>query len=288
MKILNFGSLNIDTTFFVASLATAGKTVAAAEQKQSLGGKGLNQSVALARAGADVYHAGKVGQDGAALCEYLKKAGADVSFVSVSDKPSGCAMIQVDERGENCIVVYGGANRDISRDYIDDVLSHFSKGDALLIQNEISNVGYIASASKKKGMTVVLNPSPLDALDVSLDDVDMIILNETESCAIFGSDNAADVEKYIEKNAPTLRVVLTLGSRGACFIEKGSVTTVTAVKVDAVDTTGAGDTFTGYFLAEYFGGKGVERSLKTAAKAAAISVTRKGAAESVPSREEVE
>ncbi len=288
MKILNFGSLNIDMTYFVDEMASAGKTVASFEFGRNFGGKGLNQSVALARAGANVFHAGKIGQDGTELRDFLTSCGADTSFVALSSLPTGNAVIQVDKSGENCIVVYGGANRDISKEYASAVLNNFEEGDFVVLQNEISNVGFIAAEAHKKGMTVVFNPSPLDGIDVSLDDVDIVILNETESCAIFGSDNAADVEKYIEKSAQTLRVVLTLGSRGACFIEKGSVTTVPAVKVDAVDTTGAGDTFTGYFLAEYFGGKGVERSLKTAAKAAAISVTRKGAAESVPSREEVE
>lgn len=287
MKILNFGSLNIDTTYFVAAHATGGKTVVARDVNQSFGGKGLNQSVSLARAGAKVYHAGKIGTDGTALCDYLARAGADVSLVKMSDKPTGCAMIQVDERGENCIVVYGGANRDISKDDADEALGRFSAGDVLLMQNEISNAKYIAARAKEKGMTVVLNPSPLDGLDIDISDIDMVILNETESEAIFGSAEASDVEKYVSEKSPHLTVVLTLGARGACYIEKGNVISVPAVKVDAVDTTGAGDTFTGYFLAEYFGGKGAKASLETAAKAAAISVTRKGAATSIPTRDEV-
>ena len=287
MKILNFGSLNIDTTYFVASHATGGKTVVARDVNQSYGGKGLNQSVALARAGAEVYHAGKIGKDGTALRDYLAEAGADVSLVSMSEKPTGCAMIQVDDGGENCIVVYGGANRDISKTDADGVLDKFSAGDVLLIQNEISNVGYIAAKAKKKGMTVVLNPSPLDALDIDMNDVDTVILNETESEAIFGSADAEKVKKAVAKSGGKMRVVLTLGARGACFIDGEGVTRVDAVKVKAVDTTGAGDTFTGYFLAEYFGGATAKAALETAAKAAAISVTRKGAATAIPKREEV-
>ena len=287
MKILNFGSLNIDTTYFVASHATGGKTVVARDVNKSFGGKGLNQSVALARAGAKVYHAGKIGADGTALRDYLAEAGADVSLLSVSEKPTGCAMIQVDERGENCIVVYGGANRDISKEDADKVLENFSAGDVLLMQNEISSAKYIAARAREKGMTVVLNPSPLDGLEIGVSDVDMVILNETESEAIFGSADARDVEKYVSERAPALTVVLTLGARGACFIEKGSVIAVPAVKVKAVDTTGAGDTFTGYFLAEYFGGASPRAALETAAKAAAIAVTRKGAAVAIPKREEV-
>jgi len=287
MKILNFGSLNIDTTYFVASHATGGKTVVARDVNKSFGGKGLNQSVSLARAGAKVYHAGKVGEDGVALRDYLASAGVDVSLVGMSEKPTGCAMIQVDDGGENCIVVYGGANRDISKSDADEVLKNFGAGDVLLLQNEISNVRYIASQAKKKGMTVVLNPSPLDGLDVDFDDIDIVILNETESEAIFGSADAEKVNEAVSKRGGRMRVVLTLGAHGACFIDGDGVTKVDAVKVKAVDTTGAGDTFTGYFFAEYFGGATALESLKTAAKAAAISVTRKGAATSIPTRDEV-
>ena len=288
MKMLNSGSLNIDTTFFVASHATGGETVAASDRNVSFGGKGLNQSVSLARAGAVVFHAGKIGDDGVALRDYLAGTGVDVSLVTLSDKSTGCAMIQVDQSGENCIVVYGGSNRDVTKNDADAALDNFSAGDVLLLQNEISNVKYIAKKAKEKGMTVVLNPSPLDALDVDMDDVDMVILNETESEAIFGSSDAERVRNAVILRGGKMKVVLTLGSRGACYIDSGDVIKVDAMKVKAVDTTGAGDTFTGYFLAEYFGGATPEAALKTAAVAAGISVTKKGAATSIPERAEVE
>lgn len=288
MKILNFGSLNIDTTFFVASHASKGETVAASGRNVSFGGKGLNQSVSLARAGATVFHAGKIGNDGVALRDYLAGAGADVSLVTISEKSTGCAMIQVDPSGENCIVVYGGANRDVTTDDADAVLERFSTGDVLLLQNEISNVGYIAKTAKKRGMTVVLNPSPLDELDVDMDDVDMIILNETESEAIFGSSDAERVRETVTSRGGKMKVVLTLGSRGACYIDAGEIIKVDAMKVKAVDTTGAGDTFTGYFLAGYFGGSTAEAALRAATVAAGISVTKNGAATSIPTGDEVE
>ena len=287
MKILNFGSLNIDTTFFVSSHATGGETVAAFDRSVSFGGKGLNQSVSLARAGAVVFHAGKIGDDGVALRDYLAGAGADVSLVTLSEKSTGCAMIQVDKRGENCIVVYGGSNRDVTKNDADSALENFAAGDVLLLQNEISNVKYIAKKAKEKGMTVVLNPSPLDALDIDIGDVDIVILNETESEAIFGSSDAESVRKEVISRGGKMKVVLTLGSRGACFIDSAGVTKVDAMKVKAVDTTGAGDTFTGYFLARYFGGDTPELALKTASVAAGISVTKKGAATSIPERDEV-
>ena len=287
MKILNFGSLNIDTTLFVDGFAAAGKTISASSMKQSFGGKGLNQSVAMARAGATVFHAGKVGRDGASLRDFLHECGVDVSYVATSDKPTGCAMIQVDKRGENCIVVYGGANRDISREYADEVLSHFGAGDMAVLQNEISNVGYIARRAHEKGMTVVLNPSPIDGLDVDMNDVDILILNENEAEALFGSADAEKVAGAAGRKYPKMRVVLTLGERGSRFIGGGETFSVDAVKVNAVDTTGAGDTFTGYFLAGIVGGATTRDAMETASRAAAIAVTRKGAAESVPRREEI-
>ena len=287
MRILNFGSINIDTTFFVDEFSRAGVTVSANGQKQSFGGKGFNQSVALARAGAGVYHAGKVGKDGISLREYLSACGANVEFIGISDEPTGCAMIQVDKNGENCIVVYGGANRDISKEYADGVLGHFGAGDMIVLQNEISNVGYIAKRAKKAGMTVVLNPSPIGGLDVDISDVDMLVLNENEADALFDSHDAEAIEAMVNKIYPNVRVVLTLGEHGSEYIGGGERFHVDAVKVNAVDTTGAGDTFTGYFLAGVVGGLSVRNAMERASCAAAIAVTRRGAAEAVPLKEEL-
>ncbi|MBO4429428.1 MAG: ribokinase [Clostridia bacterium] len=287
MKILNFGSLNIDMTYFVGEMASAGKTVASFEFKRSFGGKGLNQSVALARSGANVFHAGKVGSDGLDLRDFLASVGADVSFVDVSDVPTGNAVIQVDKSGENCIVVYGGANRDVSKEYAEKVLSHFGAGDCIVLQNEISNVRYIAAQARERGMTVFFNPSPLDGLDVPLSDVDWLILNETEAEAIFGTFDAEKIRAAVTRDTPGLKVVMTLGSKGSVYIGPDGIITVEAERVRAVDTTGAGDTYTGYFIGELSLGSGVEKAMKTASRAAGISVTRKGAAMSVPKREEL-
>ena len=287
MKILNFGSLNIDMTYFVDEMASAGKTVASFEFGRNFGGKGLNQSVALARAGANVFHAGKIGQDGTELRDFLTSCGADTSFVALSSLPTGNAVIQVDKSGENCIVVYGGANRDISKEYASAVLNNFEEGDFVVLQNEISNVGFIAAEAHKKGMTVVFNPSPLDGIDVSLDDVDYLILNETEAAAIFKTDDAEKIRAVVADDMPRIKVVMTLGSKGAAYIDACGVITVDAERVRAVDTTGAGDTFTGYFVGEISLGSDVLTAMKTASRAAGISVTRKGAAMSVPKREEL-
>ena len=287
MKILNFGSLNIDMTYFVDEMASAGKTVASFEFGRNFGGKGLNQSVALARAGANVFHAGKIGRDGTDLRDFLSECGADTSFVALSDLPTGNAVIQVDRSGENCIVVYGGANRDISKEDADDVLKNFDAGDFVVLQNEISNVGFIAAKAHKKGMTVVFNPSPLDGIDVSLDDVDWLILNETEAEVLFGTFDAEKIRAHIGNETPYLKVVLTLGSKGSVYIGTDDIIKVDAERVCAVDTTGAGDTFTGYFVGEISHGSDVLTAMKTASRAAGISVTRKGAAISVPKRNDL-
>lgn len=286
MKILNFGSLNIDYTYAVSDIALPGQTVAASKMDKNVGGKGLNQSVALARAGAKVCHAGKIGRDGDMLREYLASCGVDVSLVKYSDKPTGNAVIQVDSRGENSIVVYGGANRDITEADAASALEHFSAGDMLLIQNEITCTRAIAKAAKARGMSVALNPSPLDGLEVDMSDVDILILNENEAKTLLGTSVPEEIEAALPRINPGMRVVMTLGSRGACHIG-GGIVYVAAQKVTAVDTTGAGDTFTGYFLSEICAGKSPEAAMKTASRAAAISVTRHGAAASIPKREEL-
>ena len=287
MKILNFGSLNIDYTYAVPSIALPGQTVAALGMNVNVGGKGLNQSVALARAGADVYHAGKIGRDGDMLKNFLSGSGANVKFVIYSDKPTGNAIIEVDAHGQNSIVVYGGANRDITPADADAVLSNFGTGDALLLQNEISCADYIAHKAHGKGMTVILNPSPVENLAVGIGDVDLLILNETESLALFGSDDPKKVGEARKKICPAAKVVLTLGERGSCFIDDSGETFTPAQRVKAVDTTGAGDTFTGFFLAGYLAGSSPSDAMAIASRAAAISVTRHGAAASIPKREEI-
>ena len=287
MKILNFGSLNIDYTYLVSSIALPGQTVAALGMNINVGGKGLNQSVALARAGASVFHAGKIGRDGDMLKNYLSESGADVGLVSYSEKPTGNAIIEVDEHGENSIVVYGGANRDITPADADAALKVLSAGDALLLQNEISCADYIAHAAKARGVTVILNPSPVENLSVDMADVDILILNETEARALFGADDPKKVSAVRAEKYPEMRVVLTLGSRGSCFIDASGEKFCAAQRVRAVDTTGAGDTFTGFFLAKYLYGANPEEALKVASRAAAISVTRNGAAASIPKIEEI-
>lgn len=295
MRVVCFGSLNIDHVYQVPHFVGGGETLAAASLGRFSGGKGLNQSVALARAGLEVRHAGAVGRDGLFLLEELRDAGVRTEDVEVlEDLPTGHAIIQRTPSGENCILLYGGANRHITQEQIDRVLSSCGPGDALVLQNEISQLPYLAERARERGLTVALNPSPMEEGLLPLFSLtDYLLLNEVEA-AQFLQSRGIPVPKAEERLAaalaevlPSTAVVLTLGARGSLFTDGTRLVRQAAVPVRAVDTTAAGDTYTGFFLAGVLSGQSVEWSMKYASAAAAIAVTRPGAAPSIPSREEV-
>ncbi|NMP38243.1 MAG: ribokinase [Clostridiales bacterium] len=284
MRFINFGSLNIDHVFCVEHIILEGETLKASSVMQNIGGKGLNQSIALARAGGRVCHAGMIGADGLQLKLYLEENGVDTSLIKIADVMTGTAFIQVTPEGKNSIVVSGGANQKTDDAYVDFCFEHLSADDVLLLQNEISNIPYIMKRAREKGMTVVFNPSPADNVrEYPLECVDMFILNEHECRTIC---NSVEIGKMHEM-FPNSKILLTMGERGAVFSDGGSEVFEKAESVDAVDTTGAGDTFTGYFMNEYFKTADVSGALKAASHAAAIAVTRSGAAQSIPTRDEV-
>lgn len=289
LKILNFGSLNIDKVYAVDHFHEPGETIASSEYAENVGGKGLNQSVALKRAGAEVYHAGKVGNDGAILTDYLHKTGVDTSFISVGNVPTGHAIIEVDKNGQNRILLFGGANRDIDKSACDGVLSHFSEGDVIVLQNEISNVGYIMKKAHEKKMRIAFNPSPFEhgITEYPLEYVEWLLLNETEGYGISGETEPKRITESIIGRYPLCKVVLTLGEQGAVYAEKGVYITVPAFKVNAVDTTAAGDTFTGFFLKAAIDGLEPEAAMRLASKASSVTVSRSGAAETIPSFDEL-
>lgn len=288
-KILNFGSLNVDIVYNLSHFAMAGETIAASKREVFPGGKGLNQSVAISRAGAKVFHAGKISPQDKWLVDLLLSAGADITHLSQNGTSSGSAIIQLVPSGENSIIVDHGANFEITKEEIDEVLSNFEKGDCLLIQNEINNVSYILSKAAEKGMEIALNPSPVDEklknLDLSM--VSYLILNEIEGEALSEKESPKEICNALLEKYPNLKIVLTLGKNGVMYKDKENTIFQNAFKVNATDTTGAGDTFTGYFLACLAIGKAVKEALKLASKAAAIAVTSKGAASSIPKMEDV-
>lgn len=289
MRILNFGSLNIDLVYRVPHVVRPGETLGSRDLSRFAGGKGLNQSVALGRAGADVGHAGRVGEDGRWLLDVLRESGVETACVDVGTEPTGHAVIQVDDAGENAIVLFGGANRAQSRDRIDAALSGFGEGDWLLLQNEINETAYIMEAARRRGMRVVLNPAPFgeEVRDYPLALASMLILNETEAEGLSGAAGDAALEA-LAASYPDAEIVLTLGARGARYRRGDADVFVEACKVRAVDTTAAGDTFIGFLLAELMRGEPAEGALRFAARAAALSVSRAGAAASIPTRADVE
>lgn len=289
MKILNFGSLNIDYVYSVESFVKAGETISSRNLNEFCGGKGLNQSIAIAKAGCKVYHAGKIGLDGEMLKLELEKAKVDTTYLLQGSGRNGHAIIQVDENGQNSIILFGGENENITIEEIDEVLKGFSRGDILLIQCEINNLDYIVNMAYEKGMKIILNPSPINehlkSIDISK--VSYLILNEVEGLELSGKDNYSDILKELSERYPHLKIVLTLGENGVIYSEGDKRIYQGIYKTEVVDTTAAGDTFTGYFIAGLTNNWDVEQILKTASKASSIAVSRKGAAPSIPYLEEV-
>ncbi len=284
MNILNFGSLNIDYVYAVDHFVSAGETIGSYGMDRNVGGKGLNQSVAFAKAGANVCHAGCIGSEGRFLTDYLNKVGVNTDLVKIVDVPTGNAVIQVDKAGQNCILLFGGANQAVTESMVDEVLSHLVKGDMVVLQNEISRVDYILKRAHELGLTTVLNPSPItdELLGYPLDYVDWFILNEIEGRALTGKTEPANIMAEMRVKYPSARVVLTLGKDGAMYFDTEMSVSVPAGKGKPVDTTAAGDTFTGYFFTAIANGKTPTESLSLATRASDITVTRKGAAESIP------
>ncbi len=292
MKILSLGSLNIDFVYSVGHINLEGETISARDLEQKQGGKGLNQSVALALAGAEVFMAGCVGADGSELVETLCQAGANVHFVRQVAGCSGHAIIQLADSGANSIIIYGGANLQITQQMIDETLIQFSSGDYILLQNEISNVDYAIRAAKAKGMKVAFNPSPIseELLSYPLEQVDVFILNELEGQALSETkcDDGGAILAALAARFPQTTIVLTLGSKGVMYHDPEHDIVYPAHKVPVVDTTGAGDTFCGYFLACSMKGMSPNHALAMATKASALAIGKKGAAVSIPTLAEVE
>lgn len=296
MKVLCFGSLNIDYTYQVDHFVKKGETLSSDRLNVFSGGKGLNQSIALSRAGARTYHAGAVGEDGVFLLQQLEDAGVNTDCVAVlPDMRSGHAVIQNDREGDNCILLYGGANQAITRDQADRVLEGFENGDFLVLQNEINELDYIMERAAEKGMKIVLNPSPINETIqyLPLECVDYFVLNEIEAVQILGeemseAENGQKLAEALRKRFTEAAVVLTLGAEGSVYMDENETVCQEAYRVQAIDTTAAGDTFTGFFIGALIRGRNHKEAMAEAAKAAAIAVTRPGASPSIPKLKEVE
>lgn len=290
MKILNFGSLNIDKVYAVEEIVKGGETIDSVSFSESVGGKGLNQSIAVAKAGGNIMHAGCVGKDGEILLQALKDNNVDTSLIKTVETASGQAIIQVDKHGQNCIILFHGANYEVDKAYIDEVMQDFAQDDILILQNEISNIDYIIEVAKAKQMKIYLNPSPINENlnKYNMQAIDGIFVNEHEGAYLADKEKVEDILDSLASKYPELEIILTFGDKGAYYRHKDINIFQPAYKVDAVDTTAAGDTFTGYFIALRQQGKSIKESLQKASKASSITVSRKGASISIPKIAEVD
>ncbi|WP_368218220.1 ribokinase [Blautia obeum] len=289
MKVLNFGSLNLDYVYQVESILIPGETQASKSRQIFCGGKGLNQSIALAKAGIPVYHAGLIGEGGEPLLEVCKENGVNTEFIRQIPGPCGHTVIQVDENGQNCILLFGGSNRSMTKEFVDTVLDSFEEGDIILLQNEINELDYIIERAYEKHMMIILNPSPFDnALEnCDLSKISLFLMNEIEGFQITGEKEPDKILAKVKALYPKAKVVLTLGGDGSVYQDETGIYRQGIFKVKAVDTTAAGDTFTGYFISSIIDGLPVQDGLELAAKASAIAVSRPGATASIPLRSEV-
>ena len=289
MKLLVFGSLNNDHTYHLPHLVKEGETLSSTAYAKNEGGKGFNQAVALAKAGLDISFAGAIGKDGLFLQEYLQSIGIDTAHIQVLDVPTGHAIIQVDAEGRNSIFLYGGANQAITEEHINQVLSHFQAGDYILLQNEISLGESILRKAHEKGMHIILNPSPISSelLAWPLELVDWFILNEVEGRDLTGCTDPDAILDGLLARFSSAHIVLTMGDKGSIYADAACRIHQNAIPAHVVDTTAAGDTFTGYFFAAMMSNKTPADALRIAAAAASLAIAKPGAAKSIPLAKEV-
>lgn len=288
-KIINFGSINIDHVYRVPHLVKPGETLSSLDLVTGLGGKGANQSVAIARAGVSVAHVGRVFKGDRWAVELLASTGVDTDNIALIEGASGHAIIQVDDQGENAIVLHGGANQSFSIADIESALNHNQQARYLLMQNETNLLAEAFELAQAKGIKIVLNPAPMtdNIKDLPLAKLDTLIVNQGEAEALCGAADIDQMTQQMAALAPQTRVVVTLGGDGAMLLANGEVTHMNSPSVDVVDTTGAGDTFVGYFLAGVAEGMNDHDALQRACLAGSIAVTRQGAITAIPDRSEV-
>ena len=292
MQVLNFGSLNIDHVYTVDHFVAPGETLASSGYQVNAGGKGLNQSVALSRAGVRTFHAGMIGRDGLFLKETLEAANVNTDHVMVGEHPTGHAMIQVEKSsGQNAILLYPGANVEIKTSDMGRILRSMPQGSWLLLQNEINAVPFLIEEGRACGLKIAVNPAPCgEAVRTwPLHLCDLILVNEIEAAQLTGlpEGDCRRMGEAMAARCPDSEVVITLGSKGALCRSGKDEIIVPARQVKVTDTTSAGDTFTGYFLAAKLRGMDTEAAMKCAVFASSITVSRPGAASSIPTADEV-
>jgi ribokinase len=284
MAIWNLGSINADVVYQVPHIPAPGETLAATSRAVFLGGKGTNMSVAAARAAAQVHHIGAVGEDGRWAIQRLLEYGVDTRNIAVLDTEMAQAIIMVDPKGENAIVLHPGANAEIPQATLQAAMAEASTGDWLVIQNETNLQRTAAAMGKKLGLRVAYAAAPFDAERVQavLPYLDFLILNAVEAAQLQQATGQGPAD------LPVRDVIVTLGADGADWYGTDGKQHFPALKVDPVDTTGAGDTFTGYVLAGLDRGMPMTQAIGQATKAGALMVMRHGTADVIPDLSEVQ
>ncbi|MDC7234631.1 MAG: ribokinase [Spirochaetales bacterium] len=291
MKVLNFGSINIDFVYSVPHIVRPGETLASTGLETFAGGKGANQSIAMGKAGINVHHAGVIGKDGLWVLEQMKASGVFTDYVRVYEGQTGNALIQVSAEGQNSIVLFGGGNQAIEQDDIDKTLSSFGGGDYLVLQNEINRIPEIMEKAASRGMRIFANPAPLDEKVKSwpLELLDTLVVNEIEGQGLTGRTGSyEEVLDSLVRAYPSVKILLTAGKDGAYYGFGQERLFVPIADAPVVDTTAAGDTFFGYFLASCIEGRSVKDAMERATRASAITVSRPGAGESIPFARELD
>jgi len=290
--LYNYGSINIDHVYRVPHLVRPGETLTSHGYRQALGGKGANQSLAVARAGGTVIHWGRLGQTDRWVLETLSSAGVNTAYIELTAEPSGHALIQVDDRGENSIILHPGANHGFTDAQHRALLTSVAEGDWLLLQNECNALDTLMMNAADKGMQIAFNPAPMAAnvLRLPLERCRLLFLNRGEATALVELDQHAAVEHLLDalqRKLPSSEIVLTLGGEGVCYQSDSQRLRLAAHQVEAHDTTAAGDTFIGYFMAALQHERDIAAALRLASAAAALCVQREGAAPSIPFVSEV-
>jgi ribokinase len=295
-RILVIGSLNMDLVTHVSHLPKPGETISSSKFYKNPGGKGANQAIAAAKLGANVRMIGKVGLDdyGTNLLDNLRSANVQIEGVKREDV-TGLAFINVSDEGENNIVLVPGANSKITKSDIDQMKDEIETCDLIILQLEIqlSIVEYILRMAKDLQKEVILNPAPAQKLSTEmLQMVHTLIPNETELEILTGCSISSD-EELIEsaqmvRSWGVNKIVVTLGAKGSLLVNDQEHVIIPAYQVDAVDTTAAGDAFVGAFAVGITSGISDQEAAKFATKVSAIVVTREGAQQSLPTKEEVD
>ena len=289
MNVLNFGSLNIDYVYKVSHIVKPGETIKAFRRNIYAGGKGLNQSIAMARAGVPVFHAGCVGEEKNFLLSTLQENSVNTEYIKVVDGNSGHTVIQEENNGQCSVMIYSGANYLITKTHIEEVLNMFKENDILILQNEINNLKYIMEKAYDIGMKILFNPSPYtdEIKDLPLNLVSYFVVNEYEGRNLFNTTENDEIITNAKKMYPDCNILLTLGDIGALYYSDGVIVYQSAYMTKIIDTTVAGDTFLGYFVHGLINDVPMKNALDIAAKAASIAISRYGSVETIPTMDEL-